>query len=481
MTTKSTIEPGTADQQIPSISVPEPLTTKAGRPATSSILGMTLRTSAADHSTWRLPVVAFAVITTIILDVTGGAVMMWHLPGENASFYKLTSSIAVILLVLPLMTLASSAARLSARRRDDRLSSLRLIGASSHLLRVVTLVEAGLQALVGSLLGIVGYLICVPLLGRLSFNGSQIGAGSVLLGPAPVAGVILALVVLALISSAIGLRRVDVSPLGVRMRSQPRSVSWVRLAIGGAIVLVLVSSKAALSVLGRQTGVVGVYVFLAILLAAVVELANIIGPKLLSMYFKHRLNKARTATDLVAARQVLENPRAAWTQVASLGAVCVVGMLAGTGAAMMQAAGNGTSADPAAQIIGQDLQTGTILLIVFAFATVACSVGVNQASAILDRRSVEVGLDIVGMDLATQDKVRRITVISPMRFAMVTGLVATGLLIVPMVGVALVLRPVTILVTVGTILIGAGMVRLGLWATRPTLNRVLADGLARTE
>ncbi|MDU5969000.1 MAG: FtsX-like permease family protein [Cutibacterium avidum] len=479
MTTKSTIEPGTADQQIPSISVPEPLTTKAGRPATSSILGMTLRTSAADHSTWRLPVVAFAVITTIILDVTGGAVMMWHLPGENASFYKLTSSIAVILLVLPLMTLASSAARLSARRRDDRLSSLRLIGASSHLLRVVTLVEAGLQALVGSLLGIVGYLICVPLLGRLSFNGSQIGAGSVLLGPAPVAGVILALVLLALISSAIGLRRVDVSPLGVRMRSQPRSVSWVRLAIGGAIVLV--SSKAVLSVLGGQTGVVGVYVFLAILLAAVVELANIIGPKLLSMYFKHRLNKARTATDLVAARQVLENPRAAWTQVASLGAVCVVGMLAGTGAAMMQAAGNGTSADPAAQIIGQDLQTGTILLIAFAFATVACSVGVNQASAILDRRSVEVGLDIIGMDLATQDKVRRITVISPMRFAMVTGLVATGLLIVPMVGVALVLRPVTILVTVGTILIGAGMVRLGLWATRPTLNRVLADGLARTE
>ncbi|MDU1418804.1 MAG: FtsX-like permease family protein, partial [Cutibacterium avidum] len=333
MTTKSTIEPGTADQQIPSISVPEPLATKAGRPATSSILSMTLRTSAADHSTWRLPVVAFAVITTIILDVTGGAVMMWHLSGENASFYKLTSSIAVILLVLPLMTLASSAARLSARRRDDRLSSLRLIGASSHLLRVVTLVEAGLQALVGSLLGIVGYLICVPLLGRLSFNGSQIGASSVLLGPAPVAGVILALVLLALISSAIGLRRVDVSPLGVRMRSQPRSVSWVRLAIGGAIVLVLVSSKAVLSVLGRQTGVVGVYVFLAILLAAVVELANIIGPKLLSMYFKHRLNKARNATDLVAARQVLENPRAAWTQVASLGAVCVVGMLAGTGAA----------------------------------------------------------------------------------------------------------------------------------------------------
>ena len=81
MTTTPAIEPGTADQQIPSISIPEPLGTTAGRPATSSILSMTLRASAADHSTWRLPVVAFAVITTIILDVTGGAVMMWHLPG----------------------------------------------------------------------------------------------------------------------------------------------------------------------------------------------------------------------------------------------------------------------------------------------------------------------------------------------------------------------------------------------------------------
>ncbi|WCC80036.1 ABC transporter permease [Cutibacterium equinum] len=471
----------TTGTETTGLSIPEPLQTQAGRPATSSILRMILRASSADRSTWRLPVVAFSVITTIILDVTGGAVMMWHIPGTNADFYRLTSSIAVILLVLPLMTLASSAARLSARRRDDRLSSLRLIGASSHLLRVVTLAEAGLQALVGSVLGIVGYLICVPLLGRLSFNGSRIGARSVLLGPAPVAGVIVALVLLALISSAIGLRRVDVSPLGVRMRSQPRSVSWIRLAIGAAMVALLVSSKTVLEFLARQTGTVGVYVFLAVLLAVVVELANIIGPKLLSLYFKHRLKTAKTATDVVAARQVLENPRSAWTQVASLGAVCVVGMLAGTCAAIMQAASKSGSDDPTARIIGQDLQTGVILLIVFAFATVACSVGVNQASAILDRRPVEVGLDIVGMNLTAQDKVRRITVISPMRFAMVTGLVATGLLLIPLVGIALVTKPVTILVTVGTILVGSGMVRLSLWATRPTLNRVLADGLARTE
>ena len=165
----------------PAITVPEPLEVEPRRPATRQILAMTLRASISDRSTWRLPVIAFAVISTIILDVTGGAVMMWHIRGDNAAFYQVTSTIAVVLLVLPLMTLASSAAKLSARRRDDRLSSLRLIGASAHLLRVMTLAEAGLQALAGAVLGILGYLLCVPALGRLSFNGEVIGARSVLL------------------------------------------------------------------------------------------------------------------------------------------------------------------------------------------------------------------------------------------------------------------------------------------------------------
>lgn len=142
----------------------------------------------------------------------------------------------------------------------------------------------------------------------------KVGADSILLEPIPVTGVILALVLLALISSAIGLRKVDVSPLGVRMRSQPQPVSWVQLAVGGAIVLLIIFSKTVLGFLGHQTGMVGVYVFIAVILAAVVELANIIGLKLLAMYFQHRLQRAKDATHLVAARQALENPRAAWTR-----------------------------------------------------------------------------------------------------------------------------------------------------------------------
>ena len=42
--------------------------------------------------------------------------------------------VAALVLIVPLFTLGASAARLSARRRDERLASLRLIGASTTLI-----------------------------------------------------------------------------------------------------------------------------------------------------------------------------------------------------------------------------------------------------------------------------------------------------------------------------------------------------------
>lgn len=451
------------------------------RPANSAILFMTLRASASETSTWLLPVIAFAIISTIILDVTAGAVMMWHLPGDLASMYKVLSSIAVILLVLPLATLAASAARLSARRRDDRLSALRLVGASSHLLRSLTLAEAGLQALAGALLGLLGHAACLPALARLSFNGSTVGLRPLLLGPLPMLGVIAALVLLALISSAVGLRRVEISPLGVQMRTSAHRVSWLGIVVGVILLVVVACSRFLVQVAGGL-GTIAVSVVGLGIIAIVIELANIVGPKMLEAYYHGRLRKSRSAVALVAARQVLENPRAAWSQVASLGAVSVVGLMGGAGAALMQGVSGTSSANNRMDVIlGQDIQTGVLLTILFSFATVACSVGVNQASAVLDRRRVEVGLDVIGMDLAAQDAVRRRTVLSPMRFAMGIALAASAIFIIPMTGIALINRPVTLLVTAATILVGAGMVRLGLWATRPTLRRVLDEGLARTE
>jgi hypothetical protein len=73
-----------------------------------SATGGTKRPQVVERTTGR-PGVGLIIVPPKLpgsfLDVTGGAVMMWHLPGDNSGFYKLTSTIAVILLVLPLMWL----------------------------------------------------------------------------------------------------------------------------------------------------------------------------------------------------------------------------------------------------------------------------------------------------------------------------------------------------------------------------------------
>lgn len=444
------------------------------------ILRMLARPTLADRHSWALPVTAFAVISTIILDVAAGAAMFWRIPGEPGFTYRSLAALAVVLLVLPLVTLASSAARLSSRRRDDRLSSLRLLGATSGTLRLLTLAEAGACALAGCLLGLVGYLISLPLLGVLHFNGGPVGMRALLLGPELLLGVVTALVVLALASSAVSLRRVEVSPLGVRMRSDAQKVSAARIVVGVLLLVAAAASGRIAPMFGVSAGPVVAIAVAVVAVGAGLAVVNIVGPKLLSVYFRGRLRRARTAPALVAARMVLEAPRAAWRQVSALGSVCFVGVAGGCGVALLSRAAD-SGGDPAGAILISDIRTGVILTIVFAFATVACSVGINQTAAVLDRRDVEVGLDLIGMTAAEQQEAGRRAVLGPLWFVMGVSIACSVVALLPMVGAALVLSPATLAVTLGVMALGAGMVALGLRATRGTLMGVLEGGLARVE
>ena len=55
----------------------------------------------------------------------------------------------------PLVTLGTSSARLSARSRDDRLSTLRLLGLSARRVRNLAVAESALVQSIGVLLGCV--------------------------------------------------------------------------------------------------------------------------------------------------------------------------------------------------------------------------------------------------------------------------------------------------------------------------------------
>lgn len=84
--------------------------------------------------------------------------------------YVLLAAFASLLLIVPFVALAGSAARLAASRRDARLAALRLAGATTAQVTKLTALDAGGQALLGALVGMAGYFALIPAIMLLDFQ-----------------------------------------------------------------------------------------------------------------------------------------------------------------------------------------------------------------------------------------------------------------------------------------------------------------------
>lgn len=140
-----------------------------------------------------LPVLAFAASSALFLTVAGGvqALSTWlehanvdhemiNLMGIQKLYMGL-AWVAALVLIVPLFTLGASAARLSARRRDERLASLRLIGASTTLIVGLSVADALVYSLVGFIIGLLLYLVLIFPFGALHFMNVPLGAENMLL------------------------------------------------------------------------------------------------------------------------------------------------------------------------------------------------------------------------------------------------------------------------------------------------------------
>ncbi|MEL4356311.1 MULTISPECIES: ABC transporter permease [unclassified Luteococcus] len=441
---------------------------------TRQLLGLLGRPTITDRASWLLPVTAMAVASTLSLSVAGGVHFFFGTTGELAGMYRFLSAVALVLLLIPLMTLAGAAARLSARRRDTRLSSLRLLGATSSVLRLLTLAETGAMALAGALAGVIGYLALMPVFGLLHFNGAAIGAGRMWLGLLPVVGAVLGIVALALVSSVIGLRKVEISPLGVRTRQQaPLTSRWRAVLAVAGILLASVLGK----LLGAAADELAMGVMMVVMFALPMLAVNLAGPWVVSLVARVDLRRARTAPQLLAARSVLEDPKQVWRQIGAVGLTTFVAVFLGVGLAMT----NIPPDNPTERLMMDDIRTGVLLTLAITFVTVACSVGINQTAAVLDRRQLYVGLDMLGMPDSMIDRARRRAVLRPILAVVLLSGAAALALVLPL-GVANSLTDPTAALTVGAVLLaGIGLVWASLAATRLTLRQVLAAGLVRAE
>ncbi|WP_225732987.1 permease [Pseudoclavibacter sp. CFCC 11306] len=426
------------------------------------------RPARSDWASLLLPAVAFAVTTALGLTVLGGTLMFWNWQTEIAPVYQMLSLLAVVLLAVPLVSLGAAAARLSARRRDERLSSLRLIGAPGSTVTLLTVLESTVIAMVGALAGCVLSTAWLPLVGLLRFGGAPIGAASLWVGPGRLVMAVGVVGAIAAISAVVGLRRVIISPLGVRMRQTAPRMRTRRLVIS---LIVLAAAALAAKLAGAATSVaIVVAVALGSLMIGLMIL-NLLGPWVLSATARRGVRRATTADRLIAARDTLESPAAAWRQVGGLASITFVAVIAGAGLAMAGAASGDAGAEDAMLIT--DMRTGVLLTLAIAFMMVACSVGVNQAAAVLDRRDLYQAMSAMGMDQSTMEAARHRAVFSPLTTVVVVSALCAVVVAGPIVGVGLFLQPLAVLTVALTFGLGFAIVWLALAATRPLLRQVL--------
>ena len=147
-----------------------------------------------------------------------------------------------------------------------------------------------------------------------------------------------------------------------------------------------------------------------------------------------------------------------------------VAVFTGVGLAVAQA-GEGSASN---RQLATDIRTGVLFTLLASFTVVACSIGVNQAAAVLDRRDVWVALDRMGVPRPVMHAARGRAVLGPLLLAALGSAAVAAVVVFPVTGYAMVTRPLTVLVIAGCLVAGMTLVVVTLLATRPVLTRVLA-------
>ncbi|WP_149085189.1 MULTISPECIES: FtsX-like permease family protein [Microbacterium] len=434
-----------------------------------SVLGLLLRPAPGQRSVLALPITAFGVVTALVLTVIGGAQAFWTWTDTEAVLYQGLAAIALVLLVVPLTSLGGAAARLSARRRDERLSTLRLLGVTPGGVTTATVVESVLVAAAGAVIGVGGHLALSPLIGLIPFRGEPLGLPAVVLPPVMIAAVVAGVLVLAAGSAIVGLRRVVISPLGVRTRTAPTNVHWIRAVIA---VVGIALAFALIKVFPMIGGVVATIAVVSAMFALALSVLNLLGPWVLKVSAGRQLRRAERPERLLAARLVLDSPKAAWRQVGGIAMASFMAVFAGTGVALLDTIGAGD--DPSSITLAEDIRTGLIITLIGSFLMVAASVGVNQASDVLDKSDLHHSLHHLGMPVETVDRARRRAIMSPLLITALGSALCAALLVFPLVGIALVVAPLSLMTIAIVVAAGIGVVWASTWATRPLLDRAFA-------
>lgn len=429
----------------------------------SSVLNVTRMTLRGEGrraaATYALPVTAFAAASALLL-VTLGGYLAFSGRGDHpdAAFYQTLAAVASILIIVPCFTLGLAAARLGARRRDERLAALRLAGATPRQVVALSAVEAGVHGLLGAITGAALYTVVLPLVALLPFQGRPFTVSELWVGPLILLGVVLGTVTIAVVTALIGLRAVTISPLGVAAGHTRPAPRWIVVAVVGAALVVWSSINPA------ALGITSLLVALAVCFAVI----NLIGPFIVSLVGRVMLRRAADASALIAARRILDDPKGVWR---SVGGVAVASFVA-AGTSVLTALSAGQD-DPSQAQMMSDLRLGAAFTLAVTFALAAISSVLTQVAAILENRRLYTNLALAGTPFVVMESARSQQVRTPVT---VMSLVGAGMLLAfvfPLTGMVLLQAPQALVQLAVLLAAGICLVLVSVRASRPVLRAAM--------
>lgn len=411
-----------------------------------------------------LALIAFGVTTGVLLTVLGGLRAFQRRAAEP--LYPLLAEVATVILVVPVITLGGAAARLAISRRDERLAALRLAGATSAQVGLMAVTDAIFQALLGSLLGIGLYLLALPGIALIQFQGRTFAWSELWVGTPIMVLAVGGVVGLAALSAIFSLGRLAISPLGIAGRTTPRRLHWLRLVIA---VVVLACWTPVFRQLDSARELTGVLIVFGVCFGVL----NLLGPLVLGLVGRIAARRARNVQQLLAARRLIEDPKSAWRTVAGVTMATFVSGILSVVPAL--ASGSGTASDAT---LGQDIMTGSVLTLVIAALLAAVSSGVTQAARLLDQREQYALLHLAGTDLRILRAARWHETALP-AVASVAIAAVTSMIIVAPIGIAsLWSHPAGIALFFGGVVVSLALVLAAVGLSQPLVASV-AGGRAQ--
>ncbi len=255
-----------------------------------------------------------------------------------------------VALLLPVLILIATASRLSAARREERFAAMRLVGATPRQISVVSAVEAVVAAVAGVAVGFALFFAFRPLLYHVPFTGAPLAAGDLSLRWTDIVLAVIGVPVAAVVSARLALRRVRISPLGVQRRASSRLPRIARIIplLAGIAVLAYFDAAGKPGAVGGQ--------LLELLAGFVLLIVGLVlaGPWFTTAGARLMASRASRPATLIAARRLLDNPKAAFRFIGGLvialfvgsAAIGALSSIAAASSSGGGSAGRGTLAEP---------------------------------------------------------------------------------------------------------------------------------------